>query len=89
MSIVFCFYSVYDLNRTLEELSNKPGTSGIDYLGIGWGYGIVLFFLSISGLPFSIIATVLLKRQKLRNVSQGATILFVLLITASICLFYA
>ena len=88
-SVIFCCYSVYGVNRTLDEVANDSSVSGIDYLGIGWGYGIGLFLLSAFGLILSIISTVLAKQGSLKYISTVAIVLFILLLIVSLGLFFA
>ena len=89
-SISFCLYSLYDLNRIANELANNPSTSGIDYLGNGWGYGIVLFFMSSFGLIVSTISSKLLKDKRTpKYISVASIIIFVLLLMTSIAIFYS
>ena len=87
-SLCFCIYSFYDINRVLAELANKPSASGIDYLGLGWGYGICLFGISIIGLIVSTINKKVQQIQVLKNISLGAIFVFVLFIVLSVILFY-
>lgn len=56
LSLFVCVYGIWDINRTLEALANNPSASGLDYFGIGWGYGICLFAVSTVGLILSIIS---------------------------------
>ena len=89
-SISFCLYSLYDLNRIANELANNPSTSGIDYLGNGWGYGIVLFFMSSFGLIVSIISGKLFKYKRTpKYIFVVSIIIFVLLLMTSIAIFYS
>ena len=88
ISLLLSIYSSYDLNRVLVELANDPSVSGIDYFGLGWGYGICLFSISIIGLIVSIINKKLQRQQILKNISLGAIFSFVLFIVLSILLFY-
>jgi hypothetical protein len=87
-SIVYCFYGIDAINRTLNALSNDPTASGIDYFGIGWGYGISLFALSVLGLILSRISAKQLRQSRLRYASIAVTAAFALLLAASIYLFY-
>ncbi|MBO5324431.1 MAG: hypothetical protein J6A88_10135 [Oscillospiraceae bacterium] len=89
LSIFLGIYGFYDLNRTLEELANTPGTSGIDYWGVGWGYGICLFVPSVLGLVLSIVSKILQQQKALQYISVCMIFLFVWLTIASICLFFA
>lgn len=88
VSVVICFYSIYDINRTLNELANTPGTSGIDYLGIGWIYGICLFAVSVLGLILSGISQKLLQQKIQQYVSIVAMVVFALLLMISFLIFY-
>ena len=87
-SIVFCIYSIVDITRLLNDLANNPGASGIDYFGIGWGYGVVLFVCSVFGFILSCIDRKLLRQKALRSASVIGMILFALLFIASLFLFY-
>ncbi len=88
VSIAFCIYSVVDINRSLNELANNPSASGIDYLGIGWGYGICLFTVSVLGFILSAVSKKLLQQKSLRYVCIIAMVIFALLLITSIFLFY-
>ena len=87
-SIIFCFYSVYDINRTLNELANNSSASGIDYMGVGWGYGICLFITSTLGLILMGISKKRLQKRILQHISVAAMILFAFLVITSFVLFY-
>ena len=87
VSIVFCIYSVVDINRIYNELANDPSASGIDYFGIGWGYGICLFAVSILGLIISAISKKMLQQKALGYVCIVAMVVFAFLIITSIFLF--
>ena len=87
-SLCFCIYSFYDLNRVLAELANDPSASGIDYFGIGWGYGICLSAISIFGIIVSYINKKVQQIQVLENISLGAIFIFALFIVLSVLLFY-
>ena len=87
-SLYVCIYSFYDLSRAMGELANDPSASGIDYFGLGWGYGICLFALSIIGLIVSVINKKVQQIQVLKNISLGAIFVFALFIVLSVLLFY-
>lgn len=87
LSVIYCFYGIYDIKRIFVELENNPSASGIDYWGIGWGYGFNLFAYSALGLILSSINIKLLQKKALRNISIAETVLSVLLVIASICMF--
>jgi len=63
VSIVFCVYSIVDINRILNKLANDPSASGIDYFGVGWEYGICLFTASFLCLILSGISKKLLQQK--------------------------
>lgn len=86
--IACCLYGFYDINRTLNELANDPSGSGIDYFGIGWGYGIILFALSVPELILSAVNMKLLQQKALRYISAAGIVISGLLMIASIYLFY-
>ena len=72
VSVVFCIYCFVSLNCRLDELANKPGASGVDYFGIGMGYGFFLFCASVLGLILSGISTKLSKQKILRYIFDAA-----------------
>lgn len=84
VSLLFCVYSVWDIARYLQQ----PGLSGVDMLGVGWGYGICLFALSVLGIIFSNISEKKQPEGPLQNISWGVKIVFWLLIVASVMVFY-
>ena len=88
VSVVFCVYSVIDINSILNKLANDPSASGIDYFGVGWVYGICLLALSVFGLFLSIISKKILHRKVLQYFSVIEIIVFMLLLITSIFLFY-
>ena len=75
-------------SRVLAELANDPSASGIDYFGIGWGYGICLSAISIFGIIVSYINKKVQQIQVLKNISLGAIFIFALFIVLSVLLFY-
>jgi hypothetical protein len=79
---------VVDINRILNELVNNPSASGIDYFGIGWGYGICLFTVSVLGFILSAISKKLLQQKSLGYVCIIAMVIFALLLITSIFFFY-
>jgi len=87
-SVAFFVYSIVDINRIMNELSNDPSASGIDYFGVGWEYGIGLFALSVFGLILSVISKKLLKQNNLQYISIIGIVGFVILLIASFFLFY-
>lgn len=86
-SIISCIDSIVSINDTFNELANNPSSSGIDYFGIGWAYGIGLFILSIFGLILSVINTKILKINSLKYISLASIFLFGALIITSILMF--
>lgn len=89
ISIAFCVYSLIDIHRILNELASNPGASGIDYWGLGWGYGICLFGISTLGLILSIVSIRCLEQKKLQYIAIAAMVVFILLLMVSLILFYA
>ena len=87
-AVLFCICSIIDSIRITSELTVDPGASGMDYFGIGWGYGIGLFTLSVFGLIFAGISMHGLRQKFLRWVTGIAILIFVLLLITSIFLFY-
>ena len=86
-SVAFFVYSIVDINRIMNELSNDPSASGIDYFGVGWEYGIGSFALSVFGLILSVISKKLLKQKNLQYISIIGIVGFVILLIASFFLF--
>ena len=89
LSVAFLIYSIFDIPRVKGELARDPSASGIDYWGIGWGYGIGLFCLSLFGLTLGIINLHLQKRELLQYGCVVSVILFGMLMAASFCLLTA
>lgn len=81
-------YGIYDIEQIKNELANNPSASGIDYMGIGWGYGIILLALSIFGVIISVINIKLTDKKILRYISTFEVILFVVLMIIAVFLFY-
>ena len=88
VSIGFCVYSIVDINRISNELANDLSASGMDYFGIGWGYGICLFTISVLGLLLSGLSKKLLQQKTLRYLTIVAMGVFALLLITAIFLFY-
>lgn len=88
LSLYICIYGIYDINRTLGELANDPSASGVDYWGIGWGYGIILFATSTLGFLLSVISKRMQQTKILQYVSLTAIIIFSLLVVVAIFIFY-
>ena len=89
LSVAFLIYSIFDIPRVKGELAGDPSASGIDFWGIGWGYGFGLFCLSLFGLILGIINLHLQKQSFLQYGSVVAVILFGMLLAAAFCLFAA
>lgn len=87
VSIIFAVYGVVDINRVSNELATNPGASGIDYLGIGWAYGIGLFIVSVLGLILSGISKKLQQQKNLQDASSFEMIAFSLLLVISFFIF--
>lgn len=69
LSVAGTIYAIYDIVRISNDLANNPSSSGIDFMGIGWGYGIVLFVMSIFGLTLSAVNIKLLSKKALRYIA--------------------
>lgn len=72
------FFLVYGW-AAVRELAATPGTSGIDYLGLGWGLGICLLAISFLGLLFGSGAVILCENKILRTIAACQLALFALL----------
>ena len=72
----------------LTRLANDPGASGLDYFGVGWSYGIVLFVVSIVGIIAAVISRKAQEKRVLKNISLGAVFTFVLLAFVAVGIFY-
>ncbi|MBQ6818155.1 MAG: hypothetical protein IJP35_00925 [Clostridia bacterium] len=70
------------------RLTNDPGASGLDYFGVGWGYGIVLFVVSVVGIIVAAISRKVQQQRVLKNISLGAVLAFVLLVFVAVGIFY-
>lgn len=86
--ICFCVYGIIDFQNTFAGLAATPGTSGMDYFGLGWGYGIALFFGALSGLLLSIISVILAQKKGIRYGSFASIALFSLLLVIAVIVFY-
>ncbi len=80
-------YGVIDMNKTLVELSAIPGTSGADYLGLGWGYGLVVFMVALFGIILSVISAIITQQRRRKWISLVTVLLFVLLTAVGYFLF--
>lgn len=88
LSAACCIYGIYDIGRSMDELANDPSASGIDYMGIGWGYGISLFALSAFGLILSAVSIKLSPRKTLQCTSVAWTVVSAVLMIISVFLFF-
>lgn len=88
LSVAGTIYAIYDIDRILNDLANNPSASGIDSMGIGWGYGIVLFALSAIGLALSAVNLKLLSKKVLRYTAVAEVAVSAVLIIISVCIFY-
>lgn len=87
-AVLIGVYGIVDTERTLAALANDPAASGMDFMGVGWGYGICLFAVSALGAAVSLVSAKLQQRKIRRTASQTAAALFFLLLAVSVCLFY-
>lgn len=62
--------------------------SGIDFMGIGWGYGIILFVLSTLGLILSAVNIKLLSKKALRYTAVAEVVISSILVIVSFFIFY-
>ena len=88
LSVVCAIYAIYDIDRISNDLANDPSASGIDFMGIGWGYGIILFVLSIFGLILSAVNIKQLSKKVLRDTAVAEIAVSAVLIIVSIFIFY-
>lgn len=89
LSIAGSIYGICDINRMRNDLANDTSASGIDYMGIGWGYGIILFVASAIALILSAINIKMLKKKSLQYISVAEVFASVILIVTSVFMFYA
>ncbi len=82
-NIAFGVYGVIGVCREYEIITKTPGTSELDYLGLGWGYAYFSFFISFFGLIISVLAYVTTKIQVIKNLSVGTIIFFSGLLVAA------
>lgn len=87
LAVAGSVYAIYDINRISNDLANNPSASGIDYFGIGWGYGIILFLLSAFGLILTAVNIKLLSAKALRNIAIAEVAVLAILIIVSVCIF--
>ena len=88
LAVAGSVYAIYDINRISNDLANNPSASGIDYFGIGWGYGIILFLLSAFGLILTAVNIKLLSAKALRYTAIAEVAVLAVLIIVSVCIFY-
>lgn len=81
-------YAIYDIAQISNNLANDPSASGIDFIGIGWGYGIILFVLSTLGLILSAVNIKQLSKKVLRYTAVAEIAVSAVLIIVSIFIFY-
>ena len=87
-NISFCIYGFVDISNTYKILENTPGTSGMDYFGIGWVLGIGLFLFSFFGLLLSIISSKIAQEKVIMYTSYIMILLFSLLLILGVVVFY-
>lgn len=87
-SVAGTIYAIYDIDRMSKGLANDSSASGMDFMGIGWGYGIVLFVLSAIGLTLSAINIKLLSKKALRYTAFAEVAVSSILLIISIFIFY-
>ena len=81
-------YAIYDIAQFSNNLASDPGASGIDFMGIGWGYGVILFVLSTIGLILSAVSIKLLSNKVLRYTAVAEIALSAVLCIVSVFIFY-
>lgn len=85
-NIAFCVYGIYDTLREMKVISETPGSSGVDYWGLGWGYAYFSFFISLFGLIVSVIAHISAKIQAIKDLSAIIIFYFSCLLLAALLL---
>ncbi len=88
LDISFAVYAMIDLQNTLDVLASTPGTSGADYLGVGWLFGIGLFLISVVGLIFSLAGAKITQKHRIKVVLYCMSAFFILLLLLSAIVFY-
>jgi hypothetical protein len=88
LTVIGTAYAICDITRISNDLTNDLAASGVDFMGIGWGYGIVLFALSAIVLILSAVSIKLLSNKALRYTAVAEVILSAVLIVASVFIFY-
>lgn len=88
LSVVCAIYAIYDIAQISNNLANDPSASGIDFMGIGWGYGIILFVLSTLGLILSAVNIKLLSKKALRYTAVAEVVISSVLVIVSFFIFY-
>ena len=85
----FCVYSVYELIQEFNALENDPEKGGMDYFGLGWGYAVVLFGISVLGGATAAVSVELsAPKSKSYYVSIYTAAAYLLPLGASIVLFF-
>lgn len=78
---------VVDTCREVERLSNLPGASGVDYLGVHLApvlFGVGVFAAAAGGMIFSGISKGVVKNGKIHTASGVLMILFGVLLFVSV-----
>ena len=88
LDVVFCVYGLIELKMELDRLTATPGTSGIDYFGLGWALGIGLLLLSGAGLLIAAINAKITANRLVKKACFAAIVAFVLLFAIGICVFF-
>ena len=70
---------VISIKTELDRLA-ASNASGADYLGIGWGLGIIMFYVSCLGLVLSVIGAKISENERVQYVFYILTTLFVFIL---------
>ncbi len=89
LAVAGSIYAVYDIITIKNDIAAAHNTSGIDSFGIGMGYGIVLFVISLLGLILSAVCIKLFSKKSIRYAAVAETVSAVILVIVSVFIFYA
>ena len=89
LCVLAVFFWCFTCAADYRALCADPSASGIDYLGVGFLYGLGFAFCGVPGLVFSALCRLFADKKRLRILSYVLTVFFILcLITFPILWFF-